>query len=85
MTELLSCARLRQGETKELVITADEDGGEIEISVIYFRATYTPNDFPSEAHWELRAMLEESKAIKCPSLPLQVCPSLSFSRLYPTR
>ncbi|KAG9098606.1 hypothetical protein FRC06_006161 [Ceratobasidium sp. 370] len=43
-----------------------------EISVIYFRATYTPNDFNSPADWATRALLEKSRAIKCPSLPLQL-------------
>ncbi|KAG8738201.1 hypothetical protein FRC10_007137 [Ceratobasidium sp. 414] len=43
-----------------------------EISVIYFRATYTPNDFKSPADWATRALLEKSRAIKCPSLPLQL-------------
>lgn len=43
-----------------------------EISVIYFRATYTPNDFKSSTDWATRALLETSQAIKCPSLPLQL-------------
>ncbi|KAG9124135.1 hypothetical protein FRC07_012705 [Ceratobasidium sp. 392] len=42
------------------------------ISVIYFRATYTPNDFRSPVDWATRALLEKSRAIKCPSLPLQL-------------
>jgi hypothetical protein len=42
------------------------------ISVIYFRATYTPNDFKSPTDWETRGLLEQSRAIKCPPLPLQL-------------
>ncbi|CAE7067950.1 unnamed protein product [Rhizoctonia solani] len=43
-----------------------------EISVVYFRATYTPNDFNLPADWATRILLEQSRAIKCPSLPLQL-------------
>ncbi|KAG1884076.1 glutathione synthase [Suillus subluteus] len=43
-----------------------------EISTIYFRASYTPSDFPSPSYYETRFLLERSRAIKCPSLPLQL-------------
>ncbi|KAI0783471.1 glutathione synthase [Abortiporus biennis] len=43
-----------------------------EISVIYFRAGYTPNDYPTSAHYDIRYLLESSRAIKCPSIPLQL-------------
>jgi glutathione synthetase len=36
--------------------------------VVYFRAGYTPNDYPSDAEWDARAIIERSIAIKCPSL-----------------
>lgn len=35
---------------------------------MYFRAAYTPNDFPSQKEWQARELLESSTAIKCPSL-----------------
>lgn len=38
----------------------------------YFRAAYTPRDFPSEAQWEARLMLERSRAVKCPTLAYQL-------------
>ncbi|KAF9266218.1 glutathione synthase [Marasmius fiardii PR-910] len=44
----------------------------VEISTIYFRACYTPNDFSTPLHFETRFLLERSRAIKCPSLPLQL-------------
>jgi len=40
----------------------------VEVSVVYFRAGYTPNDFPSEAEWSARTLIERSMAIKCPSV-----------------
>ncbi|GKB38208.1 glutathione synthetase, chloroplastic [Tanacetum coccineum] len=39
-----------------------------DIAVIYFRAGYAPADFPSESEWKARLLMEESSAIKCPSI-----------------
>ena len=36
--------------------------------MVYFRAGYTPNDFPSEAEWDARTLIERSMAVKCPSV-----------------
>jgi glutathione synthetase len=46
-----------------------------EISVVYFRAGYTPLDFQSTADYDVRFLLEASLAIKCPSIPLQLAGS----------
>jgi glutathione synthetase len=43
-----------------------------EIAVIYYRAAYTPNDYPDDSAWTTRLLLERSKAIKCPSMALQL-------------
>lgn len=43
-----------------------------EISTVYYRAGYAPSDYTSPAHWDLRLKLEESSAIKCPTLALQL-------------
>ena len=42
--------------------------GRDEVSLAYFRAGYTPADYPGEAEWEARLLLERSFAIKCPSI-----------------
>ncbi|PSS10160.1 Glutathione synthetase [Actinidia chinensis var. chinensis] len=42
--------------------------GDHAIGVIYFRAGYTPNDYPSESEWRARYLMEQSSAIKCPSI-----------------
>jgi len=42
--------------------------GSLEASVIYFRAGYTPNDYPSQVEWDGRLLLERSFGIKCPSI-----------------
>lgn len=38
------------------------------VAVVYFRAGYAPNDYPSEVEWSGRLLIEESSAIKCPSI-----------------
>uniref|UniRef100_A0A8C9I682 Glutathione synthetase n=1 Tax=Piliocolobus tephrosceles TaxID=591936 RepID=A0A8C9I682_9PRIM len=51
-----------------------------EISVIYFRALYTPNHF-NEVIWKLRELLEFSDSIKIPSLPYQLVGSKRIQML----
>ncbi|OVA04422.1 Glutathione synthase [Macleaya cordata] len=38
------------------------------VAVIYFRAGYAPNDYPSESEWRARLLMEQSLAVKCPSI-----------------
>ena len=38
----------------------------------YYRAGYTPTDYPSESEWQARQLVEESAAIKCPSVGYQL-------------
>ncbi|KAL7752216.1 Glutathione synthetase [Sorochytrium milnesiophthora] len=47
-------------------------GGEREVSVVYFRAGYGPDDYPSETEWSARLLIERSKAIKCPTVAYQL-------------
>jgi glutathione synthase len=68
MASLLTTASL--DSSKNLIVTFL--GTPHRVSVVYFRATYTPTDFPSLEYWHLRVLLEQSTAIKCPSLPLQL-------------
>jgi len=44
----------------------------VEISTVYFRAGYTPNDYTTPSHYNTRGLLESSLAIQCPSIPLQL-------------
>ncbi|KAL8771560.1 MAG: hypothetical protein Q9209_003003 [Squamulea sp. 1 TL-2023] len=39
-----------------------------EVTLIYFRAGYSPSHYPSPASWSARLQLERSAAIKCPSI-----------------
>jgi glutathione synthase len=45
---------------------------EYRISVAYFRAGYTPDDYYTEAEWSARGMIEASCAVKCPTLGYQL-------------
>ena len=45
------------------------------VSLVYFRAGYTPNDYPSEKEWEARRLIEQSHAAKCPTVALQLAGS----------
>lgn len=38
------------------------------VSVVYFRAGYSPDDYPTEAEWKARYLVEQSSAVKCPSI-----------------
>eukprot|EP00411_Alexandrium_monilatum_P010516 CAMPEP_0175315674 /NCGR_PEP_ID=MMETSP0093-20121207/69018_1 /TAXON_ID=311494 /ORGANISM="Alexandrium monilatum, Strain CCMP3105" /LENGTH=460 /DNA_ID=CAMNT_0016612413 /DNA_START=1 /DNA_END=1381 /DNA_ORIENTATION=+ len=69
--------RLPQNETLKhipdaLAAAHREIGGGVEVSVAYFRAGYGPDDYPTEAEWEARELLEQSLAIKCPSVDYQL-------------
>ncbi|KAF2657396.1 glutathione synthetase large chain [Lophiostoma macrostomum CBS 122681] len=39
-----------------------------EVTTVYFRAGYSPDDYPKEEDWSARLHLERSRAIKCPSI-----------------
>mmetsp|Transcript_9818 Transcript_9818/g.14648 ORF Transcript_9818/g.14648 Transcript_9818/m.14648 type:complete len:545 (-) Transcript_9818:36-1670(-) len=60
----------------DLFLTLDDSEGTLQrVSVVYFRAGYSPNDYPSEAEWDARALLERSHALKCPSVGYQLAGS----------
>ena len=42
-------------------------GEQVELSTLYFRAGYSPDDLPTERHWEARNLMEQSQAVKCPN------------------
>jgi glutathione synthetase len=49
-----------------------EGGDDVEVSVVYLRAGYAPTDYPGDAEWAARLLLERSHAIKCPSVQQQL-------------
>lgn len=45
------------------------------VSLVYFRAGYTPNDYLGEEEWEARRVIERSSACKCPTVAMQLAGS----------
>jgi glutathione synthase len=43
-----------------------------EVTTVYFRAGYSPNDYQGERDWSARLQIERSRAIKCPSVLTQL-------------
>eukprot|EP00357_Protocruzia_adherens_P036357 CAMPEP_0114993958 /NCGR_PEP_ID=MMETSP0216-20121206/12840_1 /TAXON_ID=223996 /ORGANISM="Protocruzia adherens, Strain Boccale" /LENGTH=475 /DNA_ID=CAMNT_0002357701 /DNA_START=76 /DNA_END=1503 /DNA_ORIENTATION=- len=52
-----------------------------EIALVYFRASYTPTDFPTRKEWDTREKLELSNAIKCPSINLHLAGTKKVQQL----
>lgn len=72
--EIPTYAHLADSPKRELLIAdpLQPSAAASEIAVVYYRAGYTPTDYPSKQQWSTRLMLERSNAIKCPSLALQL-------------
>lgn len=62
----------RSGKTLLIPSPLTPNSAPTEIAVIYYRSAYTPTDYPSSSEWQTRILLESSKAIKCPSMALQL-------------
>lgn len=54
----------RIDETKSNALLVDG----LEVAITYFRAGYTPQDYPSELEWDGRILIEKSFSIKCPNI-----------------
>lgn len=77
---LSAVLRERHGVTsiRKTLAEIDEEGkllpdgtlvlGEEPVAVVYFRAGYAPADYPSESEWRARLLIEQSSAVKCPSI-----------------
>ncbi|MCP4702874.1 MAG: glutathione synthase [Gammaproteobacteria bacterium] len=61
LSQVAEYGRLKHGRLR-LIHSGDE------VAVVYFRAGYTPGDYPSQREWDARLLLEQSAAIKCPSM-----------------
>ena len=54
---------------------------DLEVTVVYFRSGYGPGDYPSDAEWALREMIERSASIKCPSVGYQLAGTKKVQQL----
>ncbi|WIA42733.1 hypothetical protein OEZ86_008676 [Tetradesmus obliquus] len=46
-----------------------------QVGLVYFRAGYTPIDYPTDKEWQARALIEASTAAKCPTVAYQLAGS----------
>ncbi len=58
--------------------------GGIEVSVVYYRAGYSPDHYTSENEWAARLFLEGSAAIKCPSVLAHLAGSKKVQQILAT-
>ncbi|KAJ2919226.1 hypothetical protein MD484_g1256, partial [Candolleomyces efflorescens] len=70
--ELITSSSVDSPSSLLHVSPKDSPERDIEISVVYYRSGYMPNEYPSPEYYETRFRLESSKAIKCPTIPLQL-------------
>ena len=54
------------GPDRELLVSGSE------VAVVYYRAGYSPMDYPRDEHWQARLLLERSRATNCPSAAYQL-------------
>jgi len=46
-----------------------------EVALVYFRTYYSPDQYSDESDWGVRLIIEQSKAMKCPSIQYQLAGS----------
>lgn len=64
---------IENGPAQPLLIRlSDNSPTERHVSVVYYRAGYSPTDYPTETQWDARVLMENSLAIKCPSVAYQL-------------
>lgn len=64
LTEMANAATLDEN----LKLKLRGKASDIEVALVYFRAGYEPNHYPTENEWNARLMIERSRSIKCPSI-----------------
>eukprot|EP00051_Salpingoeca_urceolata_P028235 m.5556 g.5556 ORF g.5556 m.5556 type:complete len:534 (+) comp2396_c0_seq1:156-1757(+) len=63
----------RIGSYGELLLDLPaSDDAPVEASIVYFRAGYSPADFPDQTAWDARLLIERSTAIACPNIALHL-------------
>ncbi|KIL67776.1 hypothetical protein M378DRAFT_72735 [Amanita muscaria Koide BX008] len=70
--------------TSRLHINASTDtvpSGSVEISVVYYRSGYVPSEYTTPNHYSVRFLLERSRAIKCPTIALQLAGSKKIQQV----
>ncbi|XP_012532759.1 glutathione synthetase isoform X2 [Monomorium pharaonis] len=58
----LASEEVKLGPNKELIVS------NMVVAVVYYRSGYEPEAYPTEKEWDVRLLIECSRAIKCPSV-----------------
>lgn len=66
----------RLGPNRELLLDDNQ-----EIGLVYFRFGYDPSNYNFEKAWDLRLLLERSRAIKCPSINFHLSGAKKFQQV----
>ncbi|KAJ8326408.1 Glutathione synthetase [Batrachochytrium dendrobatidis] len=74
LTEMDAQSRLEGSENRLFV-------DNVEVAVVYYRAGYTPRDYPSEREWTARTTIEISNAIKCPNIAYHLAGSKKIQQI----
>lgn len=64
------------GPNKELLLNQNQ-----EVALIYFRNCYDPSNFDFPESWPTRILLEQSRAIKCPSIQFHLAGAKKFQQV----
>ncbi|TGZ85077.1 glutathione synthase [Ascodesmis nigricans] len=72
LTDVPTTCKIDETRNRRLLFHPPHLQAPIEISTIYFRSGYSPDDYPTPAEWSARHLLERSKAIKCPTIATQL-------------
>lgn len=84
-SEVLTHTKISSEPTRPLIFTPPHSPTTpYEVSVLYFRSTYSPDDFPTASSWESRYHLERSAAIKCPSILTHLAGSKKIQQVLAT-
>ena len=70
LSDVPAHTRLEPGSRRLIYMTPLAQ--EVEVSTVYFRAGYGPDDYPTQLEWDARLHLERSAAIKCPTIAMQL-------------
>ncbi|KAG9391735.1 Glutathione synthase, eukaryotic [Carpediemonas membranifera] len=66
--------RMTLSELADLAVGSDGElsvGGRV-VDCAYFRAGYDPGDYPTEAEWRARELIESTRVVKIPTAPMQL-------------
>jgi glutathione synthase len=55
------------------------------VSLVYFRAGYTPDDYPTDKEWDARLLIERSFSIKCPNIGYHLAGTKKVQEVISTR